>query len=103
MIYTDVEGRQEAILSQAEHLRKAAASVNRLKPVLRAFDGKVYNCRFDEAIGQISGENERFYAYNSYGWFYISWNDKAAMHSQSINILSAYSCKGSARQKDLVK
>lgn len=96
MIYTDIEGRQEAILSQAEHLRKAAAAVNRLKPVITAFDGKVYICKLDEAISQLSTEDGRYYAYNLYGWFYISWNDSATMHSQRINILSAYSCKGSA-------
>ena len=96
IIYSDIEDKQEAILSQAEHMRKAAAAVNCLKPVLRAFNGKVYNCRFDEAIAQISTENERYYVYNSYGWLYIAWNNSRTMHSQSINLLSAYSCKGSA-------
>lgn len=97
IIYTDVENKKEAIKAQADHLRTAAGLIKRLKPVIKAFNGKVYNCRFDNAIGALSDAEHRFYCYNSYGWFYITYTHNNS-YSTRITLLSAFSCKGEQKE-----
>ena len=94
MVY-GIEEQKKAILTQAEHLRAGVAAMNALKPVIRAFDGKIYNCRFDDAIYALTSDTARYYASNRYGWFNIEWNSRKAAYTNNICLLSAYSCKGS--------
>lgn len=94
MIY-GIEEQKKAIIAKADHLRAGVAAMNALKPVIRAFDGKVYNCRFDDAIYTLSDDTARYCASNHCGWFSIKWNARRTSYSDNICLLSAYSCKGS--------
>ena len=103
MIYTsDLSDKSAAIKSRAAFIRRAAGTTRLLKPVIRAFDGKMYNCRFDEAIRTISDDTRRVSVYNRYGWLYIEYN-KPGFYSDNITLLSGYSCKSADhidRQQD---
>lgn len=83
------------IKDSIEAKRAAAASINRIKPIIRKFDGKVYNKRFDEAIAEASDNDNRFYCYNSYGWFYLELTYKR-QYALKNNLISGYSCKNAA-------
>ena len=100
MIYTDrIEEKQKGILTRAEWLRRAASHVKRIKPVINQFNGKIYNCRFDEAINALSTDQERISAYNQYGWFYIRiWSKN--IYSAEQFLLSGYSYKSTDQIKD---
>lgn len=97
MVY-GIKEQREAIQARAAHLRRAGASIRRLKPVIRSFDGKVYNKRFNEAINAAGDETNRFYCHDIHGFYHISWNEPGARYSDDITVLTGYSCTGS--QKD---
>lgn len=100
MIHTsNIEDKKKAILTRAEWLRRAASHIKRIKPVINQFDGKIYNCRFDEAINALSTDQERISAYNQYGWFYIRIWPKSIYNAEQF-LLSGYSCKAENHIKD---
>ena len=93
MIYADsIDEKKKAILSRAEWLRLAAAQIKKIKPVINDFDGKIYNCRFDEAIKNLSDDRLSFWTSNQYGSFEIViYHDHT--YSDKISLLTGYSCK----------
>ena len=95
-----IEEKRDYILKRAHILRDAAGSVNRVKEVIRDFDGKIYNCRFDEAIANLTDEDHRFYVSNHYGWFYIQFSPRKGNYNNTQSILSGYSCKASDQVRE---
>ncbi len=93
MIYIDsMDEKKKAILSRAEWLRLAAAQIKKIKPVINDFDGKIYNCRFDEAIKNLSDDKLSFWTSNQYGTFEITvYHDH--VYNDKIALLTGYSCK----------
>ena len=89
----DIEIKKQVICNRAASLRRAADTTRLLKPVIRSYDGKVYNCRFDEAIQALSDDHARLSVSNSYGWLYIHYREPAMSYNNEITLLSGYSCK----------
>ena len=68
MIYGSNEEKKNHIRKEAQALRLAASKIHLVKEVVKQFDGKVYNCRFDNAIKALSTEDFRFWCHkDSYG------------------------------------
>lgn len=88
------ENQIKAIKNKITALKEAAGRIKEVKPIIRKFDGKMYNKNFDAAIRALTDEKGYFSAYNSYRWFYIYYSGKAG-YNRNIDILSGYSCKGS--------
>lgn len=73
MGYYTNETRENDALKEAETLRLAASQIHRIKKVILENDGKIYNCRFDEAIKKLNTENARFSSsVNSYGYYTLN-------------------------------
>lgn len=89
----DIEIKQQGICNRVASLRRAADTTRLLKPVIRSYDGKMYNCRFDEAIQALSDDNARLSVSNSYGWFYIYYRESDMSYNDQIALLTGYSCK----------
>ena len=88
-----LEEKQAKIRAKAEIMRKTARQISRVKAAVLPFDGKVYNCRFDEAIKALSDDEARFWVSNSYGWFYIQCMPKGCSnYNEDRSLLSAYGC-----------
>jgi len=91
-----IEEKKQYIMSIADNKRTAAAMIRRVRNTVRSFDGKIYNCKFDEAISALTDEESRFYCSNSYGWFYIYYTPrKSSLSRMDEALLSGYSCKSS--------
>lgn len=81
------EEAQKASARKAEYLREAATKIRLIKDIAQQFDGKVYNCRFDEAVRALSDDKNTFYCNNRYGNFEIIFSKR---HSPfSIALLGA--------------
>lgn len=99
----NIEIKKQVICNRAASLRRAADTTRLLKPVIRSYDGKVYNCRFDEATQALSDDHARLSVSNSYGWLYIHYREPAMSYNNEITLLSGYSCKSADhidRQQD---
>lgn len=70
MFIGSFEQKKENIKKQIEALRTASKQIGKIKKVVQDFDGKVYNCRFDQAIEQLSDKETglRFYVQNHYNF-----------------------------------
>lgn len=88
------ENQVKDIKDRITALKEAAGRIKEVKPVIRKFDGKMYNKNFDEAISALTDDTGYFSAYNQYKWFYIYYSGKKG-YNRNINLLSGYSCKGS--------
>ena len=89
----------------AEDLRLAAQKIRLIKEIAKAFDDKVYNCRFDEAIKELSDDKNIFYVTIRYGRFEVVYTPRCS--GNYITLLSGYTAtKGepekSARQEDIL-
>lgn len=93
MYFGSLEERKSYITNRAAYLRDAAGTINRVKEVVKKFDGKVYNCRFDEAISDLTDDRNRFYVSNSYGWFYLYCYKRGTNLNNAPSLLTGYSCK----------
>ena len=73
MFIGSIEQKKENIKKQIEALRTASRQVGKIKKVVQEFNGKVYNCRFDQAIEQLSDKEAglRFYTQDYYTTFAI--------------------------------
>ena len=89
-----IENQYKEIRDKITALREAAKRIKELKPIIRKFDGKMYNKNFDEAIRELTDENGYFSAYNQYKWYYIYYSGRKG-YNRNVNILCGYSCKGS--------
>ena len=88
-----IQEKQEKIRNKAELFRTSAKQIAKVKAAVMQFDGKVYNCKFDEAIRALSDDEARFYVSNSYGWFYIQCLPAGTNnYREDRTLLSAYSC-----------
>ena len=73
MFYGSNEDKKNHIRKEAQALRLAASKIYLVKEVIRQFDGKVYSCRLDNAISDLSIDGFRFWCHkDSYGRFEIS-------------------------------
>ena len=73
MFYGTNEEKKNHIRKEAQALRLAASKIHLVKDVVKRFDGKVYNCRFNDAISDLSVDGFRFWCHkDSYGRFEIS-------------------------------
>lgn len=86
------EETRETIKVEIERLRATAGQIANVKKIVREFDGKMYNCRFDEAIKELNDEDNYFYCFNQYGWFYIKYQYKHT-YSKTTDLLVGYSTK----------
>ena len=99
------EEAQKKCSKHAEDLRLAAQKIRLIKEITKTFDGKVYNCRFDEAIKDLSDDKNIFYVTIRYGRFEVVYTPR---HSGNfITLLSGYAAtKGepekNARQEDIL-
>lgn len=85
MFYTSEE-RTKEIKKEVQSLRAAASNICRIKKVVSAFDGKIYNCKFDNAIETLSNDSVRIYSHiNSYGYFILDFYDKDT--NKTINLI----------------
>jgi len=73
MFIGSFEQKKENIKKQIEALRTASKQIGKIKKAVKEFDGKVYNCRFDQAIAQLSDKEAglRFYTQDYYTTFAI--------------------------------
>ena len=83
----DIDSKRQKILEYAEMYRQAAVIIPKVKEVVRLFDGKLYNCKFDRAIEALSDDTNAFYIHTSYGNFTVYWYSKKFSVSESISIL----------------
>ena len=88
------ENQVKDIKKKITALKEAAGRIKEVKPIIRKFDGKMYNKNFNEAIRSLTDEKGYFSAYDSYKWFYIYYSGKKG-YNRNINLLAGYSCKGS--------
>lgn len=97
IMYGTSEDRSKAIRAEVERLRAAAGQIAKVKRIIKEFDGKIYNCRFDEAIKALSDESNYFYCCNHYGWFYIH---HCYNHNyRDTTLLAGYSCKAQDKKQ----
>lgn len=76
MYYTNSE-REKNALQEAQALRLAASQISKIKKIISDFDGKIYNCRFDEAINKLKNDNIIVSSFvDSYGYFNIYVSDR---------------------------
>lgn len=98
---TDLETKKETIINKASLYRRAASAINTIKPVIQAFDGKMYNKRFNEAISALNTpeSKDHFHAYTQYRWFYIDFTP-GCNYSDKKTLLHGYSCTGETVPED---
>lgn len=81
--YYTREKQDEAARKKIEAYREAAALCARIKPVIAAFDGKVYNCRFDKKIAEYG---RLFVHRNSYNFSIDLYKDCAQLCVCSVKV-----------------
>lgn len=98
---SNIEEKKKAILNKVSYYRRAASAINTIKPVIQAFNGKVYNKRFDEAIRALNtpDNEDHFHAYTQYRWFYIDFTPGCS-YSEKKTLLHGYSCTGETVPED---
>ena len=85
MFYTREDAKKE-LAKEAQALRSAASNIYRIKKVVSAYNGKVYNCRFNEAIKQLCNDKIRIYSnVNYYGYFVLDFYDKET--NKTVNLI----------------
>lgn len=94
----NIEKKQETIRNIVAHYRRAADKIKLVKPIISDFDGKVVNCRFDEAL-KMHGDNWRIYATHRYGRYEIVYLENSD-YNNSIDLMSGYDCKADNRPSD---
>lgn len=92
MQFNNDEERRQFILNQAAWIRTAAGSIKALKPVLMAYDGKVYNKRLDEAIRALSDDKITYTSRISYERYYIGVYPDSS-YSQEKTLLNSHAAK----------
>ena len=70
---------QEAIKAKIEELKATQSVVDEVKAIVQEFDGKVYNCRFDNAIK----EKTACYVGHGYGGNWLEIRRRDAPYSES--------------------
>lgn len=85
MIYNESE-RIKELQSEVSALRQAARQIAKVKKVVAEFDGKVYNCRLDNAIGALSDDNYRLVMYAAYG-SYIYIDCRVQSENKSVTLM----------------
>ena len=71
MFYGSIEEKKQYLLKLADEQRRAAARVDSVIEVVKQFDGKMYNCRFDDAIKALSDSEVGLYVTRRYDYFII--------------------------------
>ena len=66
MYYGTMDEKKQYLLRIAEEKSAAADRVDLVVEVVKQFDGKVYNCRFDEAIKELSDSEVGLYVTQRY-------------------------------------
>jgi hypothetical protein len=75
MRYYSKEEQDKAAHTRANEYRKAAAVFPRLKKVVTAFDGKVFNCRLEKALNE-DPDQERIFVQKRYKWLeFHTWHN----------------------------
>lgn len=77
------EERQTALRKKAAWFRQAANMATRLKPVIQSFDGIIYNCRFDDAIKQLSDDDYTLWVDHRNGFFAIDYMTRHCYRSET--------------------
>lgn len=90
MYYSDNESRKKELLKEAQYLRQAAGTIAKIKKVAANFDGKMYNCKFDEAIDALTDDESRFYCHSQYSYFEIICQPKSGNYISTISLLHTY-------------
>ncbi len=80
-------------------LRDSAQKIRLIKEIVRAFDGRVYNCRFDEAIQALNDDEAYFYCTNNYGWYHIIYSPRRDPWSKELLSVPAAVRGGSDKGK----
>ena len=80
------EDKKKELTREAQSLRAAASNLYKIKKVVNAYNGKVYNCRFDEEIKKLCDDKIRIHSHvNYYGYFIIDFYDKAT--NKTVNLI----------------
>lgn len=92
--YGNLEDGKKEVQNRIDILRFTASQIDKIKPVFRAFDGKIYNKRFDDAIEALSDDQGRFYVSNHYRWMNIEAYKKHSLCNERYSALTVPSCSG---------
>ena len=93
MIYGSIEDKKKAIRAEAEALRSASRRICQLKALIKQFDGKVYNKRFDEAIRSISDDEATFCGYVYYERYTITFRPRRCGSNHEITLVNSPSAQ----------
>lgn len=94
----DIGKKQDAIRHLAAYYRRAADRLRLVKPIIEKFNGKVLNCRFDDAL-KINNNDFRIYASHRYSRYEIVYLENQN-YNDSIILMSGYDCKADNRPSD---
>lgn len=100
MFIGSMEQKKENIKKQIEAFRTASKQIGKIKKVVQEFDGKIYNCRFDKAISELSDKEAglRFYTQDYYTTFAIQCS--TSQFYSPVALLETYRpVKGQAKDK----
>lgn len=102
MVYGGIDEQKEAIREKARFLRSAAAMIPKIKPVMEKFDGKCYNCKLDNAIKELTKDDDeiRLYASTSCGGWYEIRSFRRFGNNIETGLLSAYGTKDNRYMTD---
>lgn len=65
------ERQKEEAQRKIDGYKNAASVFPVVRSILAKFDGKVYNCRFDKALKEATGEKGSIYSEKKYNYFHI--------------------------------
>lgn len=94
MFFGNAQEKREEAQKEADALRFAASQICKVKKVVLAFDGKIYNCKFDKAIQELSENKTMFYCHSSYGWLYLECH---TLQNKTITLLTT---KAAEKEKE---
>lgn len=94
----NIEKKQETIRNMAAHYRRAADKIIAVKPIVQEFDGKIVNCRFDEAL-KMHGDNWRIYASHRFKRYEITYIENQNYNDEII-LMSGFDCKADNKPRD---
>lgn len=92
----DVKKKQDAIRGRAAYFRRAADKITLIKPIIQAFDGKIANYKFDDAVKMSSDADSSIrwiiaasHYYKRYEIRYIENSN----YNDAIDLLNGYDWK----------
>jgi len=89
-----LEEAKQKIQADINYFKFLVSNYGKLYPVFEAFDGKVYNKHFNEAISDLTDDDVRYSSYDSGKWFYIYVYKRNNPNYNRPSLLCVPSCAG---------